>query len=72
MSSPPAGESSVYEEEFAWIAASREARLGATLTRRPEDSLVGLAFSGGGFYFGDTAVNGLTEEVGTGTQKGTL
>ncbi len=48
MPSPPAVESSVYQKEFAWIAASREARLSATLTRRPEDSLIGLTFSGGG------------------------
>jgi hypothetical protein len=48
MPPPPAIESPVYQEEFAWITASREARLGATLFRRAEDSLVGLAFSGGG------------------------
>ena len=48
MPSPPADESFVYQEEFAWIAASRQARLNVTLTRRPEDSLIGLAFSGGG------------------------
>ncbi len=48
MPSPPAVKTSVYQEEFAWIAASREARLSATLTRSPEDSLIGLAFSGGG------------------------
>lgn len=48
MPSSPAVEASVYEKEFDWIAASRKARLSATLTRSPEDSLVGLAFSGGG------------------------
>lgn len=48
MPSPPAVKASVYQEEFAWIATSREARLNATLTRSPEDSLIGLAFSGGG------------------------
>jgi predicted acylesterase/phospholipase RssA len=48
MPSPPAVKTSVYQEEFAWIAASREARLSAKLTRSPEDSLIGIAFSGGG------------------------
>jgi hypothetical protein len=48
MPTPSVVEPSVYEEEFKWIAASREARLSATLTRSPEDSLIGLALSGGG------------------------
>src|SRR5258707_10073402 len=48
MSSPPAVEASVYQKEFDWIAASREALLSATPPRSAEHSLVGLAFSGGG------------------------
>src|SRR5215467_1857777 len=48
MPSPPIIDNSIFQEELAWIRASRQARLNVTLTRRPEDSLIGLALSGGG------------------------
>lgn len=48
MPSTQAVEDSIYQKEFSWIAASRAARLSATPTASPEDSLIGLALSGGG------------------------
>src|SRR5215470_11773858 len=48
MPSTSAIEVSAYQKEFAWIAASRAARLSANPAVSPEDSLIGLALSGGG------------------------
>ncbi|HXY00031.1 MAG TPA: hypothetical protein VEI54_03860 [Candidatus Limnocylindrales bacterium] len=48
MPSPSTEKNKARQDELDWIAASRTARLGAKLTRAPEDSLIGLAFSGGG------------------------
>ena len=48
MPSPPILDSSVFQDEFAWVRSSRQARLNTMLATPPEDSLIGLAFSGGG------------------------
>jgi hypothetical protein len=48
MPSPPSLDNSIFQEEFAWIRSSREARFNTALPTAPEDSLIGLALSGGG------------------------
>ena len=48
MPSLPTLDSSIFHTEFDWIRSSRQARLNTMLTALPEDSLIGLAFSGGG------------------------
>lgn len=48
MPSPPVPDNTVFQSEFAWIRSSREARFNTSLATAPEDSLIGLALSGGG------------------------
>jgi hypothetical protein len=48
LPSPPILDSSIFKDEFAWIGSSRQARLNTKLSALPENSLIGLAFSGGG------------------------